>query len=441
MKQVKEAHAGAPGRRENRGQSKASLAVAFACVIAFMGLGLVDPILTSIAKQLHASMSQVELLFTSYITVTCVSMLISGYISSRIGPKKTLLIGLAVIVVFSALAGSSHSITEIVWFRAGWGLGNAMFIATALSVIIGVSTGGTAAAVMLFEAALGLGISVGPLVGGWLGGLSWRGPFYGVSALMAIGFVAIALLLPSIPKPARAISLLEPIKALRYRGLLTMGIMSLLFNIGFFTLLAYTPFVLHMSTHGLGYLFCGWGIMMAICSVFVAPRFERLVGTKMAIYSMFFLFAADLAVMGLVLSHHGSSILLLGTMVPARTILMFCVVVAGVFLGISDTVVTTAVMDVSPVDKSAASSAYNFVRFSGGAIAPWLASKLAGWFDPAFPFIFAAAAVLVAMIVLFSGRNHIGAYDDSMQATVIPLDPDLLHGVDTAPACAVGDCD
>lgn len=40
---------------------------------------------------------------------------------------------------------------------------------------------------------------------------------------------------------------------------LSMGIMSLFFNMGFFTLLAYTPFVLNMSAHGLGYVFCGWG--------------------------------------------------------------------------------------------------------------------------------------------------------------------------------------
>ena len=37
------------------------------------------------------------------------------------------------VIVFSALAGLSGSIPEIVGFRAGWGLGNALFIATALA--------------------------------------------------------------------------------------------------------------------------------------------------------------------------------------------------------------------------------------------------------------------------------------------------------------------
>ena len=117
-------------------QSKAVWAVAFACVVAFMGLGLVDPIVPAIARQLDATPSQVELVFSSYFLVTGVAMLITGVVSSRAGHKRTLLAGLAMIVIFSALAGSAESISGIVGFRAGWGLGNALFIVTALAVIV-----------------------------------------------------------------------------------------------------------------------------------------------------------------------------------------------------------------------------------------------------------------------------------------------------------------
>ena len=86
-------------------QPRAVWAVAFACVVAFMGLGLVDPILPAIARQLDATPSQVELVFTSYFLVTGVAMPVTGVVSSRIGHKRTLLAGLAMIVVFSALAG------------------------------------------------------------------------------------------------------------------------------------------------------------------------------------------------------------------------------------------------------------------------------------------------------------------------------------------------
>src|SRR5690349_3174605 len=125
-------------------QPKAVWAVAFACVIAFMGIGLVDPILPALATQLDASPSQVELLFTSYFAITGISMLVTGFVSSRIGAKRTLLAGLTLVVLFSALAGASGTVHEIVGFRAGWGLGNALFIATALSVIVGAASGGVA---------------------------------------------------------------------------------------------------------------------------------------------------------------------------------------------------------------------------------------------------------------------------------------------------------
>ena len=86
-------------------QPKAVWAVAFACVISFMGIGLVDPILPSLSSQLDASPSQVTLLFTSYLVVTAVAMLVTGWVSSRIGAKRTLIAGLVLIVVFAALAG------------------------------------------------------------------------------------------------------------------------------------------------------------------------------------------------------------------------------------------------------------------------------------------------------------------------------------------------
>ena len=102
-------------------QPRAVWAVAFACIISFMGLGLVDPILPAIADQLHASKSQVSLLFTSYNAVTGIAMLITGVVSSRIGVKWTLLSGILLIVIFSALGGTSDTVGALVGYRGGWG--------------------------------------------------------------------------------------------------------------------------------------------------------------------------------------------------------------------------------------------------------------------------------------------------------------------------------
>src|ERR1700742_2363431 len=201
-------------------QPKAVFAVAFACVVSFMGIGLVDPILPAISNQLHASPSETTLLFTSYLVVTAVAMLITNWVSSRIGAKWTLIAGLVLIVAFAALAGSSNSIGTIIGFRAGWGVGNALFIATSLAVIVASASGGFAGAIVLYETALGLGIAVGPLVGGELGGISWRGPFFGVSVLMAVALIATAVFVPASPRTQRKTSLGAPLKALRHRGLL-----------------------------------------------------------------------------------------------------------------------------------------------------------------------------------------------------------------------------
>src|SRR3954451_5989201 len=277
-------------------QPKAVFAVAFACVVSFMGIGLVDPILPALSVQLHATPSQVSLLFTSYLVVTAVAMLFTGWVSSRIGAKWTLITGLTIIVVFSALAGMSGSISGIVGFRAGWGLGNALFIATSLAVIVASATGGFAGAIVLYEAALGLGIAAGPLIGGLLGTISWRGPFFGVATLMAIALVATVVLLDATPRPAHRTSLLAPLAALRHRSLLTMSVTALLYNWGFFTMLGYAPFPMELSELQLGFVFFGWGLLVAFFSVVAAPRLQARFGTAPSLSAALVFFAIDLVV-------------------------------------------------------------------------------------------------------------------------------------------------
>lgn len=376
-------------------QPRAVWAVAFASVISFMGIGLVDPILKSIADQLDATPSQVSLLFTSYMAVMGVAMLVTGVVSSRIGAKKTLLAGLALIIVFSALAGMSDSVGAIVAFRAGWGLGNALFIATALSTIVTAARGSTGQAIILFEASLGLGIAAGPLLGGALGSISWRAPFLGVAALMAVALVATTFLLPATPAVGRRTSLLDPFHALRYPGLLTIALTALFYNMGFFTLLAFTPFPLDMNAHQVGLIFFGWGLLLAICSVWVAPWLQRRIGSVPTVLTSLTLFGLDLAAMAI--------------WTEDKTVLVVGVIVAGAFLGVNNTVITEAVMGAAPVERPVASAAYSFVRFSGGAIAPYAAGKLGENVSVHAPFWMGAGAVGVAVLILAVGRRHLDA--------------------------------
>ncbi|MGI5439644.1 MFS transporter [Streptomyces shenzhenensis] len=398
-------------------QPRAVWAVAFACVISFMGIGLVDPILPALAENLHASPSQVSLLFSSYLIVTAVAMLIVGWFSSRFGAKRTLVIGLAVIVVFAALAGTSGSIDGIVGFRAGWGLGNALFIATSLAVIVASASGGFGGAIILYETALGLGIAVGPLLGGELGAISWRGPFFGVAVLMAIALVATLAFVPALPRPERRSSPLDPLKALRHRGLLTMGIMALLYNWGFFTMLGYAPYPMELNAHQLGLVFTGWGLLVAAFSVFFAPRLQARYGTAPVLY-------ANLLGLGIVLA-----VIAAGVGTPA--VVIVAVILSGAFIGINNTLTTQAVMLVSPVERPVASSAYGFLRFIGGGLAPYVAGRLADATDLSVPFYLGAATFLLAIPVLASGHRLLRAAEtDTGEGE--PLTP-VLTPVGAAP--------
>ena len=373
-------------------------AVAFACVVAFMGIGLVDPILPAIAESLEASPVQTELLFTSYLLVTGLAMLVTSWISSRIGAKATLLIGLALIVVFALLCSLSGSVDAIIGFRAGWGLGNALFISTALATIVGAASGGSSAAIVLYEAALGLGIAIGPLLGGLLGEVSWRGPFFGVVVLMAIAFVAVLVLLRGPAEKPVPVPLSAPFKALRIPSLAVLAVTALFYNIGFFVLLAFSPFPLGFGAMGIGFTFFGWGVALAITSVWVAPLLLRFLARTTVMLLTLPLLAIDLVVAGI--------------LVEDATALVVCIIVGGLLLGIMNTVLTESVMEATDLPRSVASSSYSAVRFLGGAAAPPLAAWLWHAYGPTVPYLFAAASILVATATILFGRRALARIDE-----------------------------
>jgi MFS transporter, ACDE family, multidrug resistance protein len=397
------AHAAAPSPFR---QPKAVYAVAFACVISFMGIGLVDPILPALASQLRASPSQVELLFTSYLVITALAMLVTGWVSSRIGAKRTLVTGLALIVVFAALAGASNSIGEIAGFRAGWGLGNALFIATSLAVIVGSASGGFAGAIVLYETALGLGIASGPLLGGLLGSITWRGPFFGVAVLMGLSLIVTVVLLPPTPRPTERSRLREPLLALRHGALARTSVTGLLYNWGFFTVLGYAPFLMHLSALRLGAVFFGWGVLVAIFAVFGAPRLKARFGTARSLYTSLLLVAAVMTVIGLWPDH--------------RWVVIIAVMASGALIGVNNTLVTTAVMSISPVPRSVASASYGFVRFIGGGLAPYVAGKLVERFNASVPFLLGAVVVVAGAVLLTTVHSALQAADVAGDQVVVP---------------------
>ncbi|MGA5384959.1 MFS transporter [Streptomyces pseudogriseolus] len=380
-------------------QPKAVWATAGASVVAFMGIGLVDPILPSIAQGLDATAGQVSLLFTSYFLITALAMLVTGFVSSRIGGRRTLLLGLALVVVFAGLSGTSGSVGELVGFRAGWGLGNALFVSTALAVIVGAAAGGSAAAILLYESALGLGMACGPLLGALLGDASWRYPFLGTAALMAVGFLCITAFLGEQPRPARKTSLLDPLKALGHGGLASTAISAFFYNYTFFTVLAFTPFVLDMSPYRSGAVFFAWGVLLAVFSVIVAPRLQKRFGSLTVLGGSLVLLAADVLVLG-----HGS-----------HTTAVVCTVLSGALIGVNNTVYTELALGVSDAPRPVASAGYNFVRWFAAAAAPYFAPKIAEWSDARGPFTVAAVTAVLGALVVLVRRRALTAEAEELQ--------------------------
>ncbi|WP_430616647.1 major facilitator superfamily transporter [Enterococcus sp. DIV0176] len=378
---------------EQTSEKNSALVVAATCMIAFMGVGLVDPILKTIALQLNATPAETTLLFTSYMLVTGVVMLFTGFLSSRIGLKKTLMMGLLIIVLFAGLGGLSNDIGLLIGLRAGWGIGNALFVSTALATIVSILVGNTEKAIMMYEAAIGCGMAIGPLLGGVLGSGSWRYPFFGVAFLMLCAFVALAILLPEIKKPKRKVQFLEGVKALANHKLRSVGLIALLYNFGFFTLLAYAPFLLTGYTEmQVGFVFFGWGVLLAISSIFVAPFLERKYTTYRTIMTAFVFFTFCLILLGL------------GTSIPI--LVPISIVLAGFFQGIINTLLTTIAMEIPGLERNVASSSYSFVRFFGGALAPFIAGKIGEIFDEKYSFYFAAIIVLLSLGFIVYHRQY-----------------------------------
>jgi ACDE family multidrug resistance protein len=209
--------------------------------------------------------------------------------------------------------------------------------------------------------------------------------------------VATSFALPTTPPEERPTPLSAPLRALGHRGLLMVAVTAMLYNFGFFTLLAFTPFPLDMNAHQVGLIFFGWGVLLAVTSVVVAPWVQRRAGT----------------ITGVVTALTGFGLVLVGMAVwtDVAAVLVVGVIVAGAFLGINNTLITETVMKAAPVERGVASSAYSFVRFTGGAVAPWLAGTLGENVGIHAPFWVGAVCVLGSAAVMLAARGLLRGID------------------------------
>ena len=162
-------------------------------------------------------------------------------------------------------------------------------------------------------------------------------------------------------------------------------------------LLAFSPFPLGFGAMGIGLTFFGWGVALAITSVWIAPILLRTMKRSTAMLIVLPLLAIDLIVAALVV---GSA--------PA---LVACIIAGGLLLGLMNTILTESVMEATDLPRSVASSSYSAVRFLGGAAAPPIAAALWHAFNASVPFYFAAVSVLISAAVILFGRPALRRID------------------------------
>lgn len=363
----------------------------FALVAATIGMGLVVPILRPLSMAFSASPSETLLLVSAYLVVLGGTMPFSGAISSRLGTRTTLIAALLLNVGCGLVSSVAGDIGVVIAARAGWGLGNALFLATVLVSVVEESGPAAGKAIRLFEAAVGVGIAAGPLAGGILGAISWRAAFVGASMMMLVAAVSLAVLLPKGARPPVPTSVLAPFRALLHPPLCILAVAALLYNVGFLTMFSYTPFPLGQGPEVVGLIYCGWGTALVLSSTVLGPLLQRRFGTVPSFAVATTGFAALLAMMAALADR------------PAA--LAVGVVLSGLLLGVSNTMMTEAAMTSSSTDHATTSAAYNLMRNAGPAAVPWLAAKLGETYNVHVPFAFGATAAALGVVVVLLGRR------------------------------------
>ncbi|HTD47018.1 MAG TPA: MFS transporter [bacterium] len=181
------------------------LAVLFLAVfIAMMGFGVVLPVLQFYAREVGATPFQIGLLATSYAVMQFLFAPLWGAASDRIGRKPIFVLGLLGYAVSFVIFGLSHQVWELFLARILGGILSAATLPTAMAYVADTTSDEHRGGAMgMMGAAMGLGFTIGPGIGGILGHRHLALPFF-----VGAGLALLTLLLSwgALPEPARRAS-------------------------------------------------------------------------------------------------------------------------------------------------------------------------------------------------------------------------------------------
>lgn len=158
-------------------------------------------------RGLGASQGDLEWATNSYTLVFAGLLFTWGVVGDRIGRKKVLLAGLIVFGLASAASAYAQSPAELIWARAVMGVGGAAVLPATLAIISNVfDPRERARAIGAWAGAVGLGVAIGPVIGGLLLEHFWWGSVFLLNVpIVVVGVLAIAGLVPDSrdPRPGR----------------------------------------------------------------------------------------------------------------------------------------------------------------------------------------------------------------------------------------------
>jgi len=162
--------------------------------------------LRTIADPVHglgATQSQLEWAINSYTLVFAGLLFTLGVLGDRIGRRRMLTAGLLVFGLASLASAYSHSPGQLIGARALMGLGAAAVMPATLSIISNVfDPRERGKAIGIWAGAVGLGVAIGPIVGGALLERFWWGSVFLINVPIVIaGVAAIAWLVPESRDP------------------------------------------------------------------------------------------------------------------------------------------------------------------------------------------------------------------------------------------------
>ncbi|QTB25578.1 MFS transporter [Lysinibacillus sphaericus] len=170
--------------------------------IAFLGIGLVIPVLPTIMNELHISGSVVGYMVAAFAITQLIVSPIAGKLVDNIGRKVMIVAGLFIFGLSEFLFGLGRSI-EILFISRMLGGVSAAFIMPAVTAYIADITtlSQRPKALGYMSAAISTGFIIGPGIGGFLAEYGTRVPFYAAGVL---GLVAAIFSFVLLKEPTRA---------------------------------------------------------------------------------------------------------------------------------------------------------------------------------------------------------------------------------------------